>query len=160
MDWLKNLFSDKADTRPEYRQTEFDAKSLATIEDRPKDEYTWYAVDPGIIYPATIERIVTVLTFNVYPEELNDPATHPQIDSRAAGRIILNAAAEIPAKGWTDALKPRDTFDNLKDAEAVKVRAAALDIARRWFTQALHVQEGGDGTPLGIHILENKPYNS
>lgn len=176
MDWLKKLFSDaevsvetddhlerkKPERKQiEHKQSKYDAKSLTTDEDRPKDaNRSWFAVDPDVIYPVTISRIQEVLAADVYPEELSDPATDPRIDSRSAGKIILNDAKRVSEEEWDNALKHRQSFDGIKDIRKIELRAFALDVARRWFTQALHVQVGGDRTPMGLHILENKRYKS
>lgn len=177
MDWFrKNIFSDKKipdkindsaerkqpeQKKVKQKQSGYNAKSLTVPENRPKDaNRSWFAVDPGDFYPATISRIQEVLVADVYPEELDDPATNYRIDSRSAGKIILNDAKRVSAESWRNALRPRSSFNDRKDAQVLAMRTFALDVARRWFTQALHVQVGGDGTPMGLHILENKPYNS
>ena len=37
-------------------------------------------------------------------------------------------------------------------------RSWALDLVRRWYTQALHVACGGDGVGIGLHWLDEEEY--
>lgn len=162
MNWLrKTLFDTENVEEPKFDAKKvrkvFNAMAFVEIENR-KDERSWFAADPDLFYPATIKRIKEVLNKDVYPIELADPATRPEIDMRAAGRLIFTDAKNVSAKGWENALKPKGAFEQSKHAEDLVMRAFALDVARRWFTQALHVQAGGDRTPMGLHILDTEVY--
>ena len=136
----------------------YDILSLVKIEKRDDpDGRTWYAVDPDIVYPATIKRIQAVLKSSEIPQELVDPASPIEVDPRGVARLYLSDASRVPADAWKLALIPRGEFD--QDSPALGDRAFALEVARRWFTQALHVQTGGNGSGMGIHILaKDKAY--
>lgn len=162
MEWFKNILPDSKDPAAsqidakESRKA-FDVIALVEVENR-KDERNWFSADPDVFYPATIKRIKEVLHQDIYPVELADPATRPEIDMRAAGRLILNDAKNVAAEGWSNALRSKNAFEQSGYAQDLAARAFALDVARRWFTQALHVQIGGDRTPMGLHILSTEIY--
>lgn len=116
-------------------------------------ERPWFTCDPEKIFPAVIARITQVLEDGEFPQELVDNNSQSEIDPRGVARQYLARAKKINPEAWQWALQDRGIFYK---QEPIKERAAALDLARLWFTQALHVQVGGDGTPLGIHWL-NRP---
>jgi hypothetical protein len=123
----------------------FDALGLAQPEPRG-DDREWYAVDPGVIYPAAIERIRQVLATGETPDELTQYDCPPEVDPRSAGRLIVMDAQQVQVEAWGWALIPKG---NLMP-EQWPARAFALEVARRWFTQALHCAVR---KPLGLHIL-------
>jgi hypothetical protein len=138
----------------------FDAKSLVKIEERPRPGHVWFACDPGIIYPAVIARIREVLKSGEFPNELVDLNTPPEADPRGVARTYLTIARTIQPEAFKWALQEHDRFySNYTDIEIVR-RAQALELARLWFTQALHVQAGGDGTPIGVHWINVPAFKS
>ncbi len=135
----------------------YDILSLVSIEERDDPErVVWYGVDPDIIYPATVKRIREVLASGEIPQELVDPSSPLEVDPRGVARLYLSDASRVPADAWQLALTPRGEFD--EESPALSDRAFALEVARRWFTQALHVMAGGNGTGMGIHILKDERY--
>lgn len=126
----------------------FDAKLLTKPEKRPGSGYSWFECNPEIIYPQVIARILEVLKSGEFPNELVDNNSDFDVDPRSVARLYLSDARKIPAEAWKYALQPRDKF---QDQEKIIMRAEALHLARLWFTQALHVQIGGNGTPMGVH---------
>lgn len=127
--------------------------SLATPEKRDDDKgYNWYAVDPAVVYPETVKRILDVLQSGELPQELVDDKAPVEIDPRSVARQYLAEARSMPEKAWEWSLTDRTEF---KDPEQITARAAALELARRWFTQALHVAVGGS---LGVHILKDERF--
>lgn len=126
-----------------------DLKKLVDPENRDAgDDRTWFRCDPAVVYPEVIERIQEVIKSGELPQELVDNASPAEIDPRGVARMYLSRAKAVDAAGWKYALQAREKFT---DPEKILLRAEALEIARLWFTQALHVQVGGNGTPLGVH---------
>jgi len=135
---LRALFSRK--TRPAYR-----IRAYAVPESRPADpSRQWFAFDPAEIYPATLQRIQGVLQTGEYPSELIQPGDHPT----SVAEFYLSEARLIDPDAWQYALTPRC---QLADETMLQSRARLLELARRWFTQALHVAVDA---PVGIHILK------
>lgn len=122
LNWIKEQF-----LRPE----PLVAQRIAEPEERPDDEYTWWAVTPSRMYPATLRVIEYCLKTQQIP----------------AGQGQYYAEAQrLPAEAWRWARVHRDQVP----AEHLPTRAAALDLARRWFIEALHQETGA---PIGVHIL-------
>ena len=149
----------------------FDAKSIVKPEDRqiperstggerPGFEYTWFTCVPEIIYPAVIARIREVLKSGEFPNELVDLNSPAESDPRGVARTYLAQAKELPSEAWKWALQEHDRFYKNYLSTEIAMRRQALDIARRWFTQALHVQHGGDGTPMGVHWTNNPAFRA
>jgi len=122
------------------------------VEKRNDPAYKWYAFDPAVIYPETILRILAVIESGEIPEELVDNQAAPGVDPRSVAFAYANAAKELPAEGWHYALTDRDQFI---DPQQITVRANALTLARRWFTQALHCAVG---QAVGVHIYKDDKY--
>lgn len=130
----------------------FDAKNLATHTGESGD-YVTYEIAPADLYPATVARIQEALADGGVPEELIDPAPiDPRIAPAQAAQAYMSQAAAIPADGWRLALLPRSEVT--KQAN-INLRAQALELARRWYTRALHMAVGA---PLGLHILLDEDY--
>ena len=125
---------------------EYKPLNLCAPEERGDDSYSWFSAEPGKIYPATIARIKEVLESGELPAELVDYNAPAEVDPRAAARLHLGEAKGVKPAAWESALtgKPGDP-----------ARAEALEVARRWFTQALHVAVN---KPLGLHILNDPAY--
>ena len=135
---LRSLFSKKP--KSGYR-----IQAYAMPENRPVEpDRQWFAFDPVEIYPATIQRIQQVLQTGEYPTELIQPGDNPT----SVAEFYLSEARGIDPDAWQYALTPRS---QLADEFVLQSRARALELARRWFTQALHVLVGA---PIGIHILK------
>lgn len=130
----------------------FDALMLTTREERG-DGYETYAVLPSVMYPATIERILSLLDGGELPQELVENHAAVEVDPRGVARLYLADARAIPAQAWKWALQKREQFTAGGEIQA---RAMALEVARRWFTQALHVQRAGKA--IRVHILRDEAY--
>lgn len=93
-------------------------------EERNKrqNEYNWFNVAPGEMYPAAIRFIQTQLIEGKQGDGVIRAQYYP-------------AAEALPAEAWELALLPRDEVGNKKHIE---LRAAALETARLWFTELLH----------------------
>jgi len=115
----------------------YDPMTLCSLEPRAGYDFKWFAVEPAVMYPATIERVLDCLDGEA-PTELGD----------AAGSI-MGMASQVPPAAWDLALSPAPEDKGLRE-----VRAAALEVARLWFTQAMQVIHG----TLGIHITKNEDY--
>ena len=135
---------------------DFDALKMVVLEKRAKEkDRKWFEADPAKIYPATVKRIKQVIKGGILPEELLDysPDRDPMVSPGAGAMMYVRDAKQINANAWIWALKPRSGFTK---AEQIGARALALEIARRWFTRALHMQLKGE--PLGLHITKNEDY--
>ena len=110
---------------------------LVKPEKRGEKDVDWYAAEPGVIYPNTIDFIVEFLT-----------------SGEAAPEFLLQtmmAAKNVDAKDWELAKKPLQKCPPERRAG----RGAALEIARLIFTALLRVQ---NGRPIGLHILKDERY--
>jgi hypothetical protein len=122
-------------------------RAYAVPVDRPNDpDRKWFSFDPVEIYPATINRIYHCLTTGEYPTELIQAGDLRNPTSVA--EMYLAEARLIDPQAWKYALIPRS---ELNEEHVLQARARALELARRWFTQALHVSVGAS---IGIHILK------
>lgn len=134
----------------------FNIFDFAIKSDRPDlvaQGYAPYEVDPATVYPATIARIQAVLESGELPQELIDTAPiDPRIAPAQGAQLLINEALKVKHEGWTNALLPRQQFTKKSEIEA---RALALEVARRWFTRALHLAAG---QPVGLQILKDETY--
>lgn len=101
-------------------------------------ETDWYLVKPSEIYPATVARIVEAIqTPEVVPAELIDNSPTCLLPDGVA-RSYLTQAMMLPARAWDLTLLPV----GLVPDEDRKPRAQALELARHWFTEAIHNKIG------------------
>ncbi len=113
----------------------------AVPEKREGADREWYAIEPGKMYPAMIAEIQDVL------------ATGRAVPASLA--LHRNEAQALPEFAWGLALKPRSEFNGPEPAvtDLLKLRAEALNVARRWFTEMLHTAIGYK--PMCVHILKD-----
>lgn len=138
-------------------QKTYDILTLVEREERANDQgYQWYTIDPDVVYPATVVRMRAAIDGGeIAPAELVDPRTPPEIDPRGVARRYMAEAKGLPEDAWGVVLMTREqAFEHL-DGERRKLRVKALDLARRWITQALHVAAG---VSIGIHVLKDERY--
>ncbi len=142
---ISNLFKKKP-------KAENPLSKLAEPEKRADETYKWFAVEPAVIYPRTIARIQECLKTGELPQELVQPAVDVGPDPRSVAFDYLSRARAIPYEAWAFATvsKERTPLDKQK------MRAEALNIARLWYTQALHV--ANDMQPIGLHIKSDPDY--
>lgn len=97
-----------------------------------------FVVEPGEMYPATVDHIVTRLKVQARPG--------------GALTVLYDQASQLPVEAWQWALRP------LADcpAGAREARAEALEIARLWFTETLH--QAVSQQAIGLHILKDETY--
>lgn len=131
----------------------YEIMSMVEQEKRADPAQAWFAVHPAVVYPKTIERIQEVLANGGLPQELVENHAPEEVDPRGVARLYLSDARKVPAEGWGLALRDRSEFNYQDDPEKLDARAQALEVARRWFTQALHT--ANDGKPIGVHILRD-----
>lgn len=133
----------------------YDVLKLAKKLDRSDAGATWYEVKPAKVYPATVKRILEVMKEGILPKELLDysPSRDPMVSPGAGAMMYVRDARQINPEAWGWALKPREEFTK---AEEIGSRALALELARRWFTRALHMTM--EGEPIGIRITEDEKY--
>ncbi len=135
---------------------DFDAlKIVVSVERKKEKDRRWFEADPAKMYPATITRIKQVIKQGILPSELLDYSSDrdPMVSPGAGAMMYVRDAKQVNANAWTWALKPRSGFTK---AEQIGVRALALEIARRWFTRALHMQM--EGKAIGLVITKNEDY--
>lgn len=111
----------------------YNVDSLVTVENGQ------FVVDPAVMYPATIARILSLDPYSV-PQEFGSPEK---------GRSMQDKVKEFPAFAWESALTPRDDVAS----ENVALRASALAEARCWFQAALVAKHEGEA--IKIHYLKN-----
>ncbi len=133
----------------------FDAKKMTKFLRSDKDKREWYEVVPSKIYPATVERIKQVMKEGVLPKELLDHSLDrdPMVAPGTGAMMYVRDARQVNVSAWEWALQPRSDFTK---AEQIGARALALEIARRWFTRALHMQMKSE--PIGIVITKDENY--
>jgi len=112
---------------------------------------TRFEIEPSVMYPATIDRIVDVLAFGKVPLELMDLHAVFGVNPLAAAEQLITRARKVPAWSWQDALAPKD---EVGPGPRIADRAEALEIARLWFTQAMQVKEG----KVILHILRDERF--
>lgn len=115
-----------------------DVFAIATPEDRPDaPDYTAYVVDPEMLYPETVNHILSVLGIGTIPA--------------GALRQYYLEAQRLNLSAWDLALTPLEACPAAQRID----RAQALELARLWFTELLHEAHGG---PVLVHILANGKY--
>ncbi len=135
---------------------DFDVMEMVVLVKRDKEkDRKWFEADPDEIYPKTIKRIKQVIKEGILPEELLDysPDRDPMVSPGAGAMMYVSDAKQVFPGAWIQALKPRSGFTKAKQ---IGVRALALEIARRWFTRALHMQMNGEA--IGLVITKNEDY--
>lgn len=100
------------------------------------NQYTWFAVQPAELYPATLAHIQKVLEGQRPPDPLG---------------MYFDAARRLAPAAWAAAELERAACP----VDLLAVRAEALEIARLWFTEMLHQAAAG---PIGLHILKDERY--
>lgn len=110
----------------------FDPLAYA-VEAGQADGYNVFEIDPAEVYPAVIAHIVEVVSGAEEPTELVDVNPTFGVDPYLAARSYTSKAKALPASAFDLALVDRD---DVSDAD-VELRAAALELARLWFTRAL-----------------------
>jgi hypothetical protein len=130
MRWIRKLLSDITG--------KYDVMAYARREKREEDlGCEWYAFLPSEIYPATLARIYQARNEDEAPEELIDPKSPLP---KGIAEYYQNRA-----RSFSD-----EAFElNTEEREAL------LELARLWFTQALHVRVE---RPIGVHILKDDAY--
>lgn len=111
----------------------YDPDLLATFEAGQ------YSVDPAVMYPATIDRILDLDPYSI-PAEFGSPEM---------GRQMMDKALAIPDRAWELAFVPRDQVAE----EDTPMRAEALGEAFSWFKAALVAAHPGE--PIVIHVSKN-----
>jgi hypothetical protein len=159
----------------------FDVLQHVVIGDVTPDGYRAVEVEPANLYPSTIRRIVAVLAQGQFPDELIDPTpvtiTSSQglreriremvgrgqrvdidvmlSDPAVSARHYLAQARAVDPRAWDWALQDRRRWPRDPQHAEVMMRARALEVARLWFTHALHnaIEE-----PVMLHILKDDFY--
>lgn len=133
----------------------YDVLKLAKKLDRTDGDVTWFEVKPAKIFPATVKRILQVIEEGILPKELLDysPQRDPMVSPGAGAMMYVRDAKQINPEAWGWALKSRKEFTK---AEEIGARALALELARRWFTRALHMTMKGG--PIGLRITADEKY--
>lgn len=122
----------------------FDPFVYAAKEIREDDDREWYYLERSIVYPATVARIGEVIT---KPEMASELVDHKSANPYGPAMSLEGEARAMGVGNLELALLPKSNCP--PDAAATRVKA--LDLVRRWYTQALHVACGGDGTGIGLH---------
>ena len=116
---------------------------IARPEDRPDiADYTAYAVDPAVMYPAALADMLEALP--------NASAL-----STALGQEITAVRDILTQEQIDRALTPKDETAEWSE-EAKSNRARLLNHSRRWFTEKLHAAI--NHKPLNLHILKDERY--
>ena len=131
----------------------FDILSLCETskKDGSKDHLS---VDPGIVYPAVVERIADVLSGSEAPKELlpkdfkGNPWYAPGIED------FLSPARELPAEAWTLVLTPKADVSK----GSLKVRALALAFVERYAKRAIAMADGMPEQTSFVHILKDERF--
>ena len=119
-----------------------DAKTLATLNGGT------YEITPDALYPAALAEVQAKIA-------LDDAAyrawttTLPEQTAMFL-RTLRTEAKRLPADSWALALQSKADVPAERHAD----RAAALEIARRWFTEVLHYQCGYE--LIGLRILRSE----
>lgn len=131
----------------------FDVLAYATPYNHPtSNEHSWYAFEPSAIYPVTIRRMQEAALSDSPPVELVETSEKGPNDGVARAYL-----AQVQALASANALD-RGLEEHGVYAEGTLEyvhRIQTLELARLWFTQALHVRIGG---PIGVKILNDKRY--
>lgn len=116
---------------------------------------TWYNVDPDVMYPAVIQYLAAnqpaLIELNKKPDAdlvtlalSGDKAAHFVLKARQTVGLLNQVSAE----DWDLAMQPKQDDTKFLDGDR---RAAALEVARLFFTEALHQATAG---AIGVHILK------
>lgn len=92
-----------------------------TQRNQREKERNWFIANPAELYPAAIAHIQDRLAAGDPGDGIIRSQYYP-------------AAAVLPPRAWELALTPRAEVS----AKDIELRAQALEIARRWFTELLH----------------------
>lgn len=123
-----------------------DVKQFVTNEERPGRDFPTFAVRPKQMYPAMIAHIKeTLADAKLAPTRVLDLAGTPN-------PLVMyhDEAKSLRADAFDLALVPAAQAATLS-VEQRLARNAALECARKWFTELLHQSNGGK--PMGVHIL-------
>jgi len=143
-----------------------DIRSLVTeVED--EDSTFDFIVDPSVMYPAMIEEILEIIESGDirsatqvlgdravadlpedYPPQVKAAVRDWATDRSPIVRMYLPKALSLPEDAWESALS--SASDDMP-AEQRSARAEALEVARAWFTELLHVSI--EYKPMSIQIL-------
>lgn len=109
-----------------------------------------YTADPDDVYPAVIQYLRDDPEWRLLAAEPDSTLTRFILEgssNAATAQFILMArqtvmeALHIPTDDWELALAPRSAFTE-RERGKLKRREAALEVARRFFTEALHQAVG------------------
>lgn len=114
-----------------------DVFSIARVGDLTADGYRQVVADPADLYPAAIAHIRSRLQTASVPD--------------GALRQEWDTALTLPTDAWEAALVDGSALVG----PAREARAAALECARRWFTEVLHQAIGG---PMQLKITKDLTY--
>lgn len=107
-----------------------------------------YVVEPGVMFPATVKRILEVLTGEM-PAELAPEGKNLLLEPGL--KEFLEQAQAFDPKGYEFALKSKDETPK----ELLGARSAALAYAESYFHRALTTEVGGK---ILIHITKDETY--
>lgn len=131
----------------------FDVLKYATPYNHPTStEHSWYAFEPSQIYPATIRRMQEAALSDSLPLELVETSEKGPNDGVAKAYL-----AQVKALASANTLEHGFIEHGVYASGTLEYvnRIVTLELARLWFTQALHVRIGG---PIGVKILNDKRY--
>lgn len=121
---------------------------------------TWYDIDPDLMYPAVIQYLGDSQQELI---ELNKQSEAQLVtlalDGNKAAHFVLKARQtisllhQVGIEDWYLAICPRSDFEDGTGAAnaSAQRRGIALEVARLFFTEALHQATKG---PIGVHILK------
>lgn len=109
-----------------------------------------YEVNPPDMFPAVIERIRSVRSGNVFPDELGGDGGK-EFMRKYAG--VRDEALDLALRPYSDFVS-EDTVDTTQ-IMLLSLRAEALAFAENYFSRALSVQAGKG---IRIHILRDESY--
>lgn len=116
-------------------------------ERAPDDQRTWFTLSGAVLAP-TIARILQVLEGHDQAVELVGSLADG-VDPFEAAKRLTRDAKRLKAADYAAAMVPRSEFAD--GDPAIAGRAAAVELARAWFTRAIKIAVGG---PVGIHIAK------
>jgi hypothetical protein len=110
-----------------------------------------FEVSPAVMYPAMVTEVKAALKEGKGPAKFLDTEGTPN-----PLRMYYDDAKQIGSEAFDLALVPYDSATGLSADDKSK-RNAALECARKWFTELLHQSIGGK--PMGLRIAaEDKQY--
>ncbi len=122
-----------------------DISQYVTEEDRPDRSFPTFAVRPTQMYPAMVSYIAEILKVGPVPDRYLDTKGTPN-----PVVMYYDEVKALPDDALELALVPYDSAKQLSQ-EKRQARNAALECARKWFTELLH--QSISGKPMGVHIL-------